>query len=185
MFCRRLGTQVSSRPFGHAGWWRHEFAGVARRKHFPWRRRLHGLIKTPWAQCALLLFLCSDVLSNATAHHRERRNQHPKPPAATHRRKRKRDRDKEKSDAHKRTSERVVHARLFPSPAATPAKIVVFALGQRQLPRKCIRHQTDIRATGAAIACAVQVLGCTFRTKHSGLRSVAWTLGCASHEATD
>jgi len=93
----------------------------------------------------------------------------------SHSRKCKCHRDKHERDAHKDILECVIQARFAAMPfATTPADIELFILPRsRQLPGKRVWDQTDIGPAGAAKACAFEILSCTFRTKHSYLRSTS------------
>ena len=109
----------------------------------------------------------TNVLRDSGSHHRERRQQHPKPPALANS-SREHYGDDQKRDAQKDVIERLIEGRLSSSPApSTPSALLdLFNWGLSNLPRQCLRYQTDIRPAPATKACTIDIVCGAFRTEH-------------------
>src|SRR5262245_32292465 len=105
------------------------------------------------------MFLQSNELREPGEQKRERRYQHPKPPAVPDA-SRQHNRDDDKRSAHSKFFERLFERELSATPCSADSVIFSYRwLLLYELTRESLRHQADIRSATATKTRAVKILG--------------------------
>jgi len=113
----------------------------------------------------LLIFLQANKLRDTRGHQRERRYQHPEPPALPD--SRQHNRNNQKRDADEKLFESVLKREFPATPRPVHSNIVDYGwLRLRELTRQCLRHEADIRSTRPAKTRTIEVLGSAPGTEH-------------------